>query len=255
VGQFKVTAAATDITAGNVGVTDTHNITFANSASIQEDEAKISFSINAENVNTFVRVLHFVKAKIGATGATGAAGSDAHTNDILDITFSPAAVYTANTAKSAWFKDSDGSDGANSAFFSQTEYDGRCFCSFVWDGTPAAAMKVGISSSVAPADPGGESLISIFYSGGAWRGRIIQTGTSVATFGTVAAGDRFSLRYDGTETTFFQNGNQIDASEQGGRFIKADGTVPLNVGGWMFTGSIITAGASAAQITDVIFLP
>ena len=256
VGQFKVTATATDITAGAVSVTDTHNITFANSASIQEDEANISFSINAENVNTFVRVLHFVKAKIGATGA---AGADSFPNDSIGLIFDPEANFTVAANSESWFKVGGGG-GFNSHFNSKvaTGYDGRCFASFVWapgGNATRAQMKFGISSSAAAGNPGGESLISIFFSGGAWRGRIIQTGTAVGTFGTVAAGDKFSLRYDGTETTFFQDGVQITASTRPGRFIHTDdASVPSNLGGWILSGSMSTVG-SADQVSSVRFLP
>ena len=190
----------------------------------------------------------------GATGSTGAAGADAHPNDILELVFEPASHYTVNTAQSAWYKDSDGGANYTSTFYSKTEYDGRCFCSFVWDGSPAARMRVGISSSVAAGNPGGSSLIEIVNASG-WKGRTVQTGASPnAAFGAVSAGDRFSLRYDGTNTTFYHNGAEVDAGK--GQFIHSDGgTDPVNIGGWMITGSIFTANAGAAQITDVIFLP
>jgi len=279
-GQFKVTVSASSVTAGAQSVTDTHNITLANSSSCTATSATINLSINAENATTLLRVFSLTKSLQGATGATGATGptgaagsngsngsngsdgsdgadgADAHPNDILNLTFEPAAAFTVNTAQDAWHKDSDGSNAYNAHFYSKTEYDGRCFCSFVWDGSPAAAMTVGISSSVAAGQIGGSSFIKIFFGGGVWRGRIVQTGTENAAFGTVASGDRFSLRYDGTETTFYQNGSQIAAAARPGRFVHSEtGADASNIGGWMISGSHFTAGASADQITNVIFLP
>lgn len=386
-GQFKVLVSAANITPGAQSVTDTHNITLANSSNITATSATINLSINAENVTTLLRVFSLTKSLQGATGATGATGpvgktvslsagaqiisynaagdngtgtitltatsqnftnayfkftggggafsdegsytdgaggansdtatftipgtysatpytftvsvqegssggevasdtvtigsiqpgtdgddgatgstgstgavgADAFPNDILELEFAPAASFTVASNSESWYKDSDGSTGFNAHFNSKATnaYDGQCFASFIWapgGASTRATMKVGISSSVAPADPGGESLISIFYSSGAWRGRLIQTGVSVATFGTVAAGDRFSLRYDGTETTFYQNGSEISAASQPGRFIKDDTTVPSNLGGWILTGSMSTVG-SADQISGVRFLP
>ena len=205
-----------------------------------------------------------VSVKEGASGAEVASdtvtigsiqpGADAHPNDILELIFEPASHYTVNTAQSDWFKNSSGDANYTSTFYSKTEFDGRCFCSFVWDGSPAARMRVGISSSVAAGNPGGSSLIEIVNASG-WKGRTVQTGASPnAAFGAVSAGDRFSLRYDGTNTTFYHNGAEVDAGK--GQFIHSDGgTDPVNIGGWMITGSIFTANAGAAQITDVIFLP
>ena len=265
VGQFKVTATDTNITAGAQSVTDTYNITFANSSDITAAAGDISFSINVENVSTFVKVFHLIKSPQGATGATGAtgdtgatgaAGADAYNNHILDLQFIPAAHFTVNAAQSAWYKDSDGANGYNAHFYSNTEFDERCYCSFVWDGTPAGRMKIGISSSAKFLN-GAESLIEVYNAGG-WKGRIVQTGTTNTNFGGVTAGDRFSLRYDGTKTTFFQNGIEVVGSALGsGSFLAAgaDGDDAVNIGGWMFTGSIFTAGAGNAQITDVIFLP
>ena len=117
-------------------------------------------------------------------------------------------------------------------------------------------MTVGISSSAAAGNPGGSSFINIYYGSGAWRGRIIQTGTAVPTFGVVSAGTRFSLRYDGTETTFHRDGVELQPAKQAGRFIHSEtDAVPSNIGGWMISGSITTPDASADQITNVIFLP
>ena len=292
VGQFKVTATATRITAGSQSVTDTHNITFANSSGLADgnDTANISFSINAENVSTFVKVLNYSKSKIGATGATGAqgpqgnagnngsdgsdgddgddgatgaagaAGVSSFPNTGLLLAFDPSTNFTVAANSGSWHKSANGGS-FNSHFNSKTSvaFDGKCFASFVWAAGGAstrAVMKFGISSSVAAGNPGGESLISIFFAGGVYKARLIQTGVSVPTFNTnVSAGTRFSLRYDGTETTFFQDGVEIQAVRQPGRFIHSDdGSVPSNLGGWILTGSMSNEG-SADQISSVQFLP
>jgi len=286
-GQFKVTVSTSSVNAGAQSVTDTHNITLANSSSCTATSATINLSINAENVTTLLRVFSLTKSLQGAAGATGpqgpqgnagnngsdgsdgddgddgatgaagaagAAGLSSFPNTGLDLTFDPAANFTVHANSGSWFKDSGGS-GHNSHFFSNTKYafDGECFASFVW---AAGATKFGISSSLAAGNPGGSSLIQIFYSGGTWRGRLIQTGVSVPSFDTnLSAGTRFSLRYDGTETTFFQDGAQIQASRRPGRFIHTEtDAVPPNLGNWILTGSMGTEG-SADQVTNVQFLP
>lgn len=281
VGQFKVTATATRITAGSQSVTDTHNITFANSSGLADgnDTANISFSINAENVSTFVKVLNYSKSKIGATGATGAtgaagsngsngsdgddgddgaAGLSSFPNTGLNLNFDPAANFTLSANSGSWFKNGGGT-GLNSHFNSKAAnaFDGKCFASFVWapgGASTRTVMKFGISSSVAAGNPGGESLISIFFGGGTYKARLIQTGTSVPAFDTnLSAGTRFSLRYDGTETTIFEDGVQVCVGS--GSFISSEtsATAP-NIGGWILTGSMSNEG-SADQISSVQFLP
>ena len=289
-GQFKVLISTSSVTAGAQSITDTHNITLANSSDCTATSATINLSINAENATTLFRVFSLTKSlqgatgatgpqgpqgnagnngsdgsdgsdgDDGATGATGAAGASSFPNTGLVLNFDPLANFTVAANSGSWFKNGGGT-GLNSHFNSKATnaFDGKCFASFVWaaggDAT-RTVMKFGISSSVAAGNPGGESLISIFFGGGTYKARLIQTGTSVPAFDTnLSTGTRFSLRYDGTETTFFQDGVEIQASRQPGRFIHTDdASVPSNLGGWILTGSMSNEG-SADQISSVQFLP
>ena len=288
-GQFKVLVSASSITPGAQSVTDTHNITLANSSSCTATSATINLSINAENVTTLLRVFSLTKSLQGATGATGstgatgaagnngsngsdgddgddgatgaagAAGASSFPNTGLLLNFSPAANFTVAANSGSWFKDGGGG-GFNSHFNSKeaVAFDGKCFASFVWAAGGAstrAIMKFGISSSAVPAKVTEvESLISIFIAGGTYKARLIQTGTANAVFNlNVSTGTRFSLRYDGTETTIFQDGVQVCLGS--GSFINSEtSAVSPNIGGWILSGSMSAVG-SADQVSSVQFLP
>ena len=72
-GEFKVTASATNITAGSQ--TSTGNpVVFANASSISADTAQISFSINIENSVTVTKIQSFGKSIQGDDGTPGASG-------------------------------------------------------------------------------------------------------------------------------------------------------------------------------------
>ena len=72
-GEFKVTATATNITAGSQ--TSTGNpVVFANASSISADTAQISFSINIENSVTVTKIQSFGKSVQGDDGGAGDPG-------------------------------------------------------------------------------------------------------------------------------------------------------------------------------------
>jgi hypothetical protein len=74
-GQFKVTATATNITAGSQTVTGNPSV-FANASSITSTTAQISFAINIENQVTITKIQTFSKSIQGDDGEDGEDGQD-----------------------------------------------------------------------------------------------------------------------------------------------------------------------------------
>ena len=78
-GEFKVTATATNITAG--AQTSTGNpVVFADASSISADTAQISFSINIENSVTVTKIQSFGKSIQGDDGTPGSSGKRTASN-------------------------------------------------------------------------------------------------------------------------------------------------------------------------------
>ena len=92
-GQFKVTATATNITAGAESITGNPSV-FGDHTNMTANNATVSFSVNCEGQATIVKVQTLSKSIKGNTGAAGANG----TNGLNSATVS---LYNKSTSNSS----------------------------------------------------------------------------------------------------------------------------------------------------------
>lgn len=276
-GEFKVTATATNITAG--AQTSTGNpVVFANASSMNQNNAQISFAINIENSVTITKIQSLSKSIEGADGTPGASGKRTATGMVhynaasstaptgpddgtTTFTFSTgvmsgmrsgwqmgAPTYASGNSNKYWFatftaEEDNAGDGtatnSNNDFGSVTQAIG--FSGLV---SFTSANNVSDGSNTLSFGAAGSTLIN---------GDNISTGRIISTNYVTGSGNGFTttgVEFDldnnnlASEEFFLSQGSaNFSGSIQGGNISIGDGTFVVNSEGNLIAESATISGS------------